>query len=182
MKDYYRILDITPQATPDEIKRAYRQMAMKYHPDRNHEPDAHERFVEINEAYEVLHDDSKRAAYDRARTSPFARRTGGPAYGPGPFDDWASQGRRQGHTYAGMSYEEFEQFMARAFEEMQRMQPQQGQRIYTLHLGCSRYFWMFAGALVIIAGFGMVRRSLLWGILMLAFGAYLMRKGLVSPR
>lgn len=54
MKQYYQILGLTPDATPDEIKRAYRKLAMKYHPDVNQSPNAKQRFTEILEAYEYL--------------------------------------------------------------------------------------------------------------------------------
>ncbi len=63
--DYYDVLGLDRSASPDEVKRAFRRLAMQYHPDRNPEPDAHERFKAINEAYEVLSDPEKRAAYDR---------------------------------------------------------------------------------------------------------------------
>jgi len=68
MKDYYKILDVTPQASEEEIRKAYRRQAMACHPDRNPgNPEAEERFKEVAEAYGVLSDAEKRKQYDAAR-------------------------------------------------------------------------------------------------------------------
>ncbi len=64
-RDYYEILGIDRNATDEEIKRVFRKLAFKYHPDHNHDDRAGEKFKEVNEAYEVLSDRDKRAAYDR---------------------------------------------------------------------------------------------------------------------
>jgi len=64
-KDYYQILGVSRDAGQDEVKRAYRRLARKYHPDVSKEPDAEERFKEVQEAYEVLRDPEKRRAYDQ---------------------------------------------------------------------------------------------------------------------
>ncbi len=64
-KDYYEVMGVPRDASQEDIKRAYRKLARKYHPDVSKEPDAEERFKEIGEAYEVLKDPEKRAAYDR---------------------------------------------------------------------------------------------------------------------
>ncbi|MCW8825394.1 MAG: DnaJ domain-containing protein, partial [Gammaproteobacteria bacterium] len=64
-KDYYKIMGLKRDASQDEIKRVYRKLARKYHPDVSKEQDAEERFKEVGEAYEVLKDPEKRAAYDQ---------------------------------------------------------------------------------------------------------------------
>jgi len=63
--DYYDVLGVPRGASPEEVKKAFRKLAMQHHPDRNKSEDAHERFKEINEAYEVLGDPERRAMYDR---------------------------------------------------------------------------------------------------------------------
>jgi len=63
--DYYQVLGVPRDATAEQVKKAYRKLAMKYHPDVAEAPDAAEKFKEIGEAYEVLHDPNKRAMYDR---------------------------------------------------------------------------------------------------------------------
>ena len=64
-RDYYDILGLDKNASEQDIQRAYRKLSKKYHPDINKAPDAEEKFKEVNEAYEVLHDKQKRAQYDQ---------------------------------------------------------------------------------------------------------------------
>ncbi|MBE7468431.1 MAG: molecular chaperone DnaJ [Anaerolineae bacterium] len=82
-RDYYEVLGVAKGASPEEIKKSYRQLARKYHPDVNKEPDAEDKFKEINEAYEILSDDQKRGMYDR-----FGHAGVGGAGGFGGFQDF----------------------------------------------------------------------------------------------
>lgn len=78
LKDYYQILNISQDASAEDIKKAFRRLAMQYHPDRNPKNvrEAGEKFKEINEAYEVLSDERRRWQYDRlASFSSYPRRT-----------------------------------------------------------------------------------------------------------
>lgn len=84
-KDYYKIMGIDRKATPEEIKRAYRKLARKYHPDVSKEKNAEAKFKEVGEAYEVLKDPKKRAAYDKIGQN----WQDGQTFTPPP--DWQSQ-------------------------------------------------------------------------------------------
>ena len=64
-KDYYEVLGVNKSATEQEIKKAYRKLAIQYHPDKNSDPKAKDKFKEINEANEVLSDGTKKSNYDR---------------------------------------------------------------------------------------------------------------------
>lgn len=86
-RDYYEILGAARNASSDELKKSYRKLAMKYHPDRNPDDDvAEQKFKELNEAYEVLKDEQKRAAYDQYGHSAFKAQAGGGGFGGGHHD------------------------------------------------------------------------------------------------
>ena len=88
-RDYYEVLGVPRSATPEEIKRAFRQLAREHHPDVNQDPRAAERFKEINEAYQVLVDPERRALYDRTgRVASTVRSPSGfGPFGGSPFED-----------------------------------------------------------------------------------------------
>jgi curved DNA-binding protein len=102
-KDYYQIMGVERDATQDEIKRAYRQLARKYHPDVSQSPDAEMRFKELGEANAVLKDPEKRAAYDQLGSKWEA----GQDFRPPP--DWNSgfEFSGQGHGPSGAASDQF---------------------------------------------------------------------------
>jgi curved DNA-binding protein len=108
-KDYYKILGVDKKATAKEIKKSYRKLARKYHPDVN--PDdkaAEDKFKDISEAYEVLSDDEKRAKYDRFGSEWRQFERGGGRAQDFNWSQWASQAGGHGRTRT-VSPEEFEQ-------------------------------------------------------------------------
>ncbi|HHX07706.1 MAG TPA: molecular chaperone DnaJ [Erysipelothrix sp.] len=90
-RDYYEVLGISKNATEAEIKKAYRALAKKYHPDMNQAADAEEKFKEVQEAYEILSDDSKRQTYDQfghaGMEGAFGQGGGFSGFGTGGFED-----------------------------------------------------------------------------------------------
>lgn len=91
-KDYYATLGIERTATPEEVKRAYRKLARRFHPDVSKEPDAEAKFKDVSEAYEALSDAEKRAAYDEIGR----RRERGQDYEPHPGSGYEFSGRDGG--------------------------------------------------------------------------------------
>jgi len=111
-KDYYQTLGVARDETAENIKKAFRKLARKYHPDVSKEPDAELRMKEINEAYTVLSDPEKRAAYDQL----------GRGYQPGqdfrPPPDWDAGFEFSGHGFAPNEAADFSDFFAELFGRM----------------------------------------------------------------
>lgn len=121
--NYYKILELKSTATKEEIKKAYRKLALEFHPDRNKSPNAHDKFIEINESYLILYDDDAREKYDREFKSHFAK-TSEQSQNKNEFsnethtnqketfrdndlNDWAKKAKNQGAEYARMAFVDF---------------------------------------------------------------------------
>jgi len=115
MNDYYQILGVSQSASAEEIKSAYRKLALQYHPDRNKTKEGEEKFKEVTKAYEVLSDEQKRKTYDQFGAAAFEQGAGG---GQGPFGGFGGQQGPFRYSYTttagdfdfGDPFEIFEQF------------------------------------------------------------------------
>ncbi|MBM9614302.1 DnaJ domain-containing protein [Desulfobulbus rhabdoformis] len=118
-KDYYKILGVERDASQDQIKQSYRKLARKYHPDINKEASAENTFKDIGEAYEVLKDPEKRAAYDQFG----ANWQEGQNFDPPP--NWDAGFEFRGAGYTGADASEFSDFFESLFGRTQQSGPRQ---------------------------------------------------------
>lgn len=121
---YYETLGVDKNASPEEIKTAFKKQAMKYHPDRNKQPGAESKFKEINEAYEVLGDANKRKNYDQFGSA--EGMNGG--FGGGGFQDFYQQGGFDGGGF-GFDFSEIFEFMSGGSGGKRSPQPDKGKDI-----------------------------------------------------
>lgn len=110
-RDYYKILGVARDASPGDIKKAYRKLARKYHPDVSNEPDAESRFKEVGEAYEALSDPEKRAAYDQLGSG---WRTG-QDFQPPPGWHGGAAGQPHAHEFTAGDAAQFSDFFESLF-------------------------------------------------------------------
>lgn len=110
-KDYYEILGVTEKSTPDEIKKAYRKLARKYHPDVSKEENAEQHFKEVSEAYEVLKDPEKKSEYDQLRK--MGARSASGDFRPPP--DWESSAHFSGGGFTDADASQFSDFFESIF-------------------------------------------------------------------
>lgn len=130
-KDYYSVLGVSRQASPDELKKSFRKLAMKFHPDKNPgDKVAEDRFKEVNEAYDILSDPKKKGMYDQFGHSAF--QPGGPgAGGPNPFRNWEGFGGAGFDPRQGGNNENFQDMFSDFFGEFfsgETTQPGGGRR------------------------------------------------------
>jgi len=122
-QDYYKTLGISKDASSEEIKKAYRKLALKYHPDRGGGEEASEEFKKVNEAYQVLSDPQKRSQYDQFGKTDFSSAGGQGGFGGfSGFEGFSGFGSRQGFEFSfggGGLGDIFENFFGQAFSQVQ---------------------------------------------------------------
>lgn len=115
MKDYYAILEIPRSAELSEIKKAYRRLALKYHPDRNPDPNASRLFIEVTEAYEVLRDPERKRRYDASndqRQQPAESPISDADFEP-VYREWQRRSHAKASADASIPYEAFAKRLAK---------------------------------------------------------------------
>ena len=131
--NHYKTLELEPTATKEEIRKAYRRLALKYHPDKNKSPDAHEKFIAINEAYLLLYDKEARIKYDREYQYYFGQKVRSestssqqqrqeetnekakssnqnlsePHFEDEDLNQWTRNARQQAESFAKMAFDDF---------------------------------------------------------------------------
>ena len=170
IQDHYKILGLTTSVTKEEIKKAYRKLALEWHPDKNKAPNAHKMFIKINEAYLILYDEQARAKYDKEyefffgkyqeetenwkegykQENPFTENKQQKSkytysYNDPDLNNWSESAKRQATKYASMSFVEFGKLLGEVIKETGR----QGFTaiVYAISgvLGASGFFSLIGG-------------------------------------
>lgn len=140
--NHYKTLGVNPDSDKQTIKKAYRKLALEFHPDRNKSPNAHEKFIEINEAYLILHDDEARLRYDREYKFHFSQKSDKEfdyqeqteqqpkstsqeykkertyhKYEDEDLNKWSKNAREQAESFAKMAFNEFSNLVVGVVKE-----------------------------------------------------------------
>lgn len=116
MKNYYKILGVDTDCDIDDIKKAYRSLSLKYHPDKNSSSNAKDKFIEITEAYKVLSDKSRREKYDKKYRKKYGTSDRDVPLGVSfeeEYTRWEKESRAKANRDANMPYEKFAKQVAR---------------------------------------------------------------------
>ena len=117
--NYYDILDISINASNEDIKKAFRKLSLKYHPDHNKENDAEEKFIKLFEAYEILKEPYKRNAYNELlNNSVYNDVKTNYENKENNFNEWRATARKEGEYYSKRSYKDFEKTFDRTGQQV----------------------------------------------------------------
>lgn len=116
IKDYYKILNVDRQASTTDIKKAFRTLALQWHPDKNRDPNAKDIFIQINEAYEILSDETKRQNYNLLYADYFLKKdslanSSNRKYEYERYNEWKNEAINKAYERAKMSFNDFTKFV-----------------------------------------------------------------------
>ena len=185
MRDYYQVLGVTAAASIDEIRAAFRKLAMQYHPDRNSSPTAQSTFIEITEAYEILRDPHRRQVYesmfmDNKVENDVEANTGSSSEGSyrETYYSWTEQAHARAKSYASMPYN---RFVLNVLDALGRAAPHV---THYARVGFIAYVFVLSGGLLAVCGFvGLTEGSAeFFEFALLVGGALVVVKGLERIR